>query len=85
MLTRVSPLIRRLGVRSISGSEVATFGTSVGSVLTTTGAAIGGFYLLDSKIETKTNHLEQKLDNLAQNVNNIAISVAKIEEHTRKN
>jgi hypothetical protein len=85
MLTRVSPLIRRVGIRTISGSELVSVGSSFGTTISIAGGAIGAFYLLDSKIETKTNHLEQKIDNLNQNINNIAITVAKIEEHIRKN
>lgn len=84
MLTRVYPALRKTGVRYLSGSEVSTFGSGFGSVVGVIGTAIGGFYLLDSKIETRTNHLEQKIDTLNQNVNNLAISIAKIEEHIRK-
>jgi hypothetical protein len=44
----------------------------------------GGFYALDTKIETKTNHLETKLDALTQVVNSLSVSMARIEEHIRK-
>ena len=80
----ITPALRRTGVRYFSGSEASAVGTGFGSVVGVIGTAIGGFYLLDSKIETRTNHLEQKIDTLNQNVNNLAVSIAKIEEHIRK-
>lgn len=84
MLSRVYPIFRKTGVRHISGTELTSFGNGFGSVVGVIGTAVGGFYVLDTKIETKTNHIEQKIDTLTQSVNNLAISIAKIEEHTRK-
>lgn len=84
MLSRVYPILRKSGVRHVSGTEFTSFGSGFGSVVGVIGTAIGGFYVLDTKIETKTNHIEQKIDILTQNVNNLAISIAKIEEHIRK-
>ena len=83
MLARAVPLFRKHGVRHLSGSELSSMGSGFGSVVGIIGAAIGGFYVLDQKIETKTNHIEQKIDALAQSVNSLAVSIAKIEEHTR--
>jgi hypothetical protein len=81
---RASPLIRRLGVRAISGAEIAGAGANVGAVVGPMFILAGGFYALDSKIETKTNHLETKLDSLTQVVNSLSVSIARIEEHMRK-
>jgi hypothetical protein len=83
MLTRASPIFRR-GVRHISGSEVATASTNFGAVVGPMFILAGGFYALDSKIETKTNHMETKLDSLTQVVNSLNVSMARIEEHIRK-
>lgn len=78
MLSRAS----RIGVRSIS--DIASAGASFGSTAGAFVVLAGGYYMIDSKIETKTNHLEIKLDSLTQAVNTLAVGVARIEEHIRK-
>ena len=81
MLSRASPLLFRKGVRYISGSEAFSAG---GQVIGSFVVLAGGIYAIDSKIETKTNHLDTKLDNLTQVVNGMNVSIARIEEHIRK-
>ena len=85
MLSRASLMVRRIGVRHVSGSEALAVGGNFGTMVGCVFAIAGGFYALDTKIETKTNHLETKLDTLAQAVNNVNVSVARIEEHMRRN
>ena len=85
MLSRASRIAFRRGVRHISGGEIVTAGSQVGAVVGSMFVLAGGFYALDSKIETKTNHLDTKLDTLTQVVNGVNVSVARIEEHIRRN
>ena len=81
MLSRASLLVRRVGTRSLSGVDVATgFGNAVAPVV----VLAGGIYVIDAKIESKTNHIDTKLDSLTQVVNSLSVSVARIEEHIRK-
>lgn len=84
MLSRASLVARRFGMRHISGSEVVSASTNMGAVIAPVFVIAGGIYALDTKIETKTNHLDTKLDALTQVVNNMNVSVARIEEHMRK-
>ena len=84
MLTRASRILFRKGVRHVSGSEVVAASTNVGAIIGPTFIIAGGIYALDSKIETKTNHLDTKLDTLTQVVNGVNVSVARIEEHIRR-
>lgn len=84
MLSRASFFVRRMGVRSISGSELVATGSSFGNAVAPMLVLAGGLYVIDAKIESKTNHLETKLDTLAQSMNTLAVCVARIEEHIRK-
>ena len=84
MLTRASLLVRRVGVRSISGADISVAGASFGNAVAPVLVLAGGFYALDSKIETKTNHLDTKLDSLGQAINALTVAVARIESHEHK-
>ena len=83
MLSRASPMLVRKGVRHITGTEVLTAGGQFGAVFGSFFVLAGGVYVLDAKIESKTNHLDTKLDTLAAAVNSVNVSVARIEEHIR--
>lgn len=83
-LARASPVIRRVGVRAISAESAMGAGVGLGTVMAPVFTIVGGFYVLDTKIETKTNHLDTKLDTLTQVVNNLNLSLTRIEEHLRK-
>ncbi len=81
MLSRASPLLRKVGTRAFTGPEVAaSFGNAVAPMV----VLAGGIYVIDAKIESKTNHIDTKLDSLTQVVNGLSVSVARIEEHIRK-
>ncbi len=84
MLSRASLFVRRLGTRSISGADVAAASTNFGNAVAPVLVLAGGFYALDSKIETKTNHLDAKLDSLGQAINALSVAVARIEGHEHK-
>ena len=85
MLSRLSPSIRKLGTRSVSGAEVVNVipGTlpSVLSIVGTTLSAVGGFYfLIESKIKENKKETDNRMEKFEAKLDNIGLSVARIEE-----
>lgn len=84
MLSRASLIANRVGVRSISGAEFATAGVSFGGTIGTIVAIVGGMYAIDSKNESRMNHLDSKIDTLTQSVNTLAVTIARNEQVREK-
>ena len=89
MLSRLSPIIRKTGVRHISGTEIAnvvpgTF-TSVLGVAGAVLSSVGGFYfLIENKIKESKKESDIRMDKLEGKLDKISISVARIEEKLTK-
>lgn len=89
MLSRISPVVKKLYVRNLSGTELANVvpGT-LPSVLGIAGAvlsSVGGFYfLIENKIKESKKDTDCRIDKMEVKLDKIALSVARIEEKLSK-
>jgi len=85
MLSRLSPSIRKLGTRSVSGAEIANVvpGTlpSMLSIVGTALSSVGGFYfLIESKIKENKKEIDTRMEKFETKLDHIGLSVARVEE-----
>lgn len=77
-IRKVPHMISKVGVRNFSLTELATISSSFGSNIGITLGILGGFYVIDNKIETKTNKLDNNIHEVCKDINSINININNI-------